>query len=415
MIYLHEKNFIAKGIDSYMPIEEEQELSLVDVFNILWRRKFLIIFLTFIFAVASLIHALTATVMFRAESKIMPPSSSSGRIAGISAQLGGLAEVVGLGGMSTNGQTLIGILKGDSVVDAIIDKFNLMEEMSMDIRLHARAAVVRNLDANEDAKSNIISVAYIHKDPQEAADIANAFIEELQKKLLDISVADATQRRNFYENQLIQAQHELNKAEDVMINYQRDSGIIAFESQAQSLLSSIASLRNQIAAKNVQISSMQSYARPDNPRLRVARSELDAMNKELRRLEEEQMRADSSFKSRTVSGDSALSTGQIPELGIEYQRYARQLRFAAAKYETMLRQYENARLGEANDLSTISIIDYATPPDYKYLPRRGRICIIGTGAGMVLGIFLAFLFEHIRAVKRSRRYAYANDYDDDDE
>ncbi len=66
-------------------------------------------------------------------------------------------------------------------------------------------------------------------------------------------------------------------------------------------------------------------------------------------------------------------------------------------------------------MSTISIIDYATPPDYKYLPRRGRICIIGTGAGMVLGIFLAFLFENIREVKRSRRYAYANDYDDDDE
>lgn len=403
-----------------MPYErmpyEEQELSLLDVFNILWRRKFLIIFLTFIFAVGSLIYALTRPFIYRGECKIMPPSSGSGRLAGFSG-MGGLADLVGLGGISTSGQTLIGILRGDTVVDAIIDKFNLMEELSIDIRLTARAAVLGNLTAAEDTRSGIITVAYLDKEPEKAAEIANAFVEELQRKLQDLSMADAVQKRNFFENQLAQAQQELNDAEDVMINYQRDSGIIAFESQAQSLLSSIASLRNQIAAKNVQISSMQSYARPDNPRLRVAKSELEAMTKELRRLEEEQMRSDKSVRSRHVSGDLNLSAGQIPELGIEYQRYVRQLRFATAKYELMLRQYENARLSEASDLSTILIIDRATPPDYKYLPRRARICIVGTAAGTVLGILLAFIFEHLRAVKKSRRYMYNNndneDYDDD--
>ena len=397
-----------------MPIEEEEELSLVDVFNILWRRKFLIIFLTFIFAVGSLISALLSPVMYRAECRIMPPTSNSGRIAGMAAQLGGFADFVGIGGLSTTGSTLIGILQGNSVVDAIIDRFNLMEELSQDIRLNARRAVLAVLNANEDAKSNIISVAYIHKEPQKAADIANAFVEELQKKLQELSMADAIQKRNFFENQLKQAQQELNEAEDMMISYQRNSGIIAFESQAQSLLSSIASLRNQIAAKNVQISSMQSYARSDNPMLRLAKSELDAMTKELRRLEEEQMRSDTSRRNRQSSGDLSLSTGQIPELGIEYQRYVRDLRFATAKYELMLRQYENAKLSEANDLSTISILDYATPPDYKYLPRRARTCIIGTIAGFAIGVFLAFMFEHIRAVRKSRRYAYADDYDDDD-
>jgi uncharacterized protein involved in exopolysaccharide biosynthesis len=398
-----------------MPFEdEEEELSLVDVFNILWRRKFLIIFLTFIFAAGSLTYALLATVIYRAECRIMPPSGNSSRMAGIAAQLGGLADFVGLGGVSAPGQTLVGILQGNTVVDAIIDKFNLMEEFSMDIRLKARSAVLKNLEAAEDAKSGIISVAYLHEDPQEAADIANAFVEELQKKLQEISAADAQQKRTFFESQLIQAQQELNEAEDIMLNYQKDSGIIAFESQAQSLLSSIASLKNQIAAKNVQISSMQSYARPDNPKLRVAKSELEAMTKELRRLEEEQMQTDSTRRSRTVSGDLSLSTGQIPELGIEYQRYVRQLRFATAKYELLLRQYENARLNEASDLSTITIIDPATPPDDKYRPKRTQICIIGTAAGMCLGIFLAFLFEHIREVKRAKRHSYADDYDDDE-
>ena len=259
------KKFV-KGIDSNMPnthYEEEEEIDLIELFQLFWRKKSIIILVTFIFAAASLAYAFYLPLIYRAECRIMSPQSGSGsgsRLAGLAAQFGGLADLAGIGGIAAPGQTLVAILKGNTVVDAIIDKFNLMEELSEDIRLHAREAVLRNLEANEDAKSGIVSVAYLDEDPQKAADIANAFVEELQKKLQEISVADAQQKRTFYENQLIQAQQELSEAEDTMLNYQKNSGIIAFESQAQSLLTSIASLRNQIAAKNVQISSMQSYA-----------------------------------------------------------------------------------------------------------------------------------------------------------
>ena len=135
------------------------------------------------------------------------------------------------------------------------------------------------------------------------------------------------------------------------------------------------------------------------------------MNRELRKLEEEQQKAD--YRGRTASGDLLSSIGQVPELGIEYQRYMRALQFATTKYELMLRQYENARLNEANDLSTIMILDPAKAPDYKYKPKRAQITIIGTGAGFLLGVFLAFLIDHINAIKKSRRERDEY-YDDDD-
>ena len=139
------------------------------------------------------------------------------------------------------------------MVDAIIDKFNLMEEMSQDIRLRARAAVLENLEAEEDAKSGILSIAYLHQDPQEAADIANAFVEQLQSKIRDLSFADAQEKRQFFENQLMLAQQQLSEAENAMMRYQQNSGVLALGSQTASLLGSISSLRNQIAAKNVEI------------------------------------------------------------------------------------------------------------------------------------------------------------------
>ena len=395
--------------------DDADELTLFDIFNIVWRRKFLIIIVTGIFGVVSIIYALTRDFTYMAESRILPPSSG-GRIEGIASRLGGLADFVGLPRNATSGQLLIGILQGDSVVDAIIDRFNLMEEFSSDIRLNVRSAILANMQANEDARSGIISIAYIHKDPQTAADIANAFVSELQHKLQEISLADAQQKRNFFETQLMQAQQELNQAEDNMINYQQKSGVVVFESQAQALLASIASLKNQIAAKNVEISSMRSYARQDNPRLKLAQSQLDAMNRELQRLEAEQKRSDMEQRSRLISGDSLSSIGQIPELGIEYQRYVRALQFATAKYELMLRQYEGARLSEANDMTAISVVDYATPPDYKYAPRRAIITIVGAGVGFVLSLFWAFISDYFQSMKKKKaRQNSDDDYDDEED
>lgn len=389
-----------------MPYEDdEQELSLLDIFHILWKRRGLIFLLTFLFAVGATAYAFYLPFIYRAECRILSGASS-----GAAAQLGAFADLMGISSGSSRGQMMIGILKGNSVVDTIIDKFNLMEEFQQEIRLNARSRILGNLETTEDAKSGIVSIAYLDKDPQKAADIANAFVEELQLKMHEVAINTAQERRTFFENQLMQAQKELSDAEDAMMKYQQNSGVLALGSQTASLLGSIAGLRNQIAAKNVEISSLSSYARRDNPRLKLAQSQLEAMTKELRRLEEEQKRTERR-QGRPLSGDILSSLGNVPELNVEYQRYERALRFANVKYDTMLRQYENAKLSEASDLSTLQIIDPATPPDWKYKPKRAQIMVIGTLLGFCLGVFWAFFASHIQSLREER---YSRDYYEDD-
>ena len=388
--------------------EEEEELSLLDIFLILWRSKWIIIILTAVFGAVGVFRAMRSPSIYRAESKVIVPR---GGVSGL-AQLGGVAEFVGISSGGSTTQLLTSVIKGNSVIDAVIDRFNLMQEMSTDVRLVVRTIVLASLEVTEEARSAILNIAYTHTNPKRAADMANAFVEELQNKLRELSMSDAQQRMRFFESQLIQAQQELNTAETELINYQLSKGVISFESQTGAILGLILSLKNRIAAKNVEISTLSSYARRDNPRLRLAQSELDAMNKELRKLEEEQQKADR--RGNAVSGDLLSSIGQVPELGIEYQRYMRNLRFATAKYELMLRQYENAKLSEASDLSTILVVDKAIPPDYRYGPRRTRIILIGTGTGLIIGLFWAFMAAHIRALLRERRKrGYDYEYDDD--
>ena len=387
--------------------DDEVEIDLIDLFKTLWRRKGLIIFLSFIFGVGATIHAFTAPFVYRAECRFVPPGG--GGAGGIVSQLGGLASFMGASSIGkTPGQTMLGILKGNSVVDAIIDRFNLMEEMQQEIRLNARRTVLGTLETTEDAQSGIISVAYIHKDPKIAADIANAFVDELQKKVREINFQDAQERRAFFENQLLAAQQELAEAEDAMMKYQQSSGVLALGSQTASMLGAIASLRNQIAAKNVEISSLASYAREDNPRLKLARSQLEAITRELHRLEEEQKRTEHR-QGRALSSDLISTIANVPEINVEYARHERNLRFANVKYDTMLRQYENARLSEANDISTLQIIDPATPPDWKYKPQRARIMLIGTFIGFFLGCGWVFVKYMIKLHEAS----HEEDYDDE--
>ena len=393
--------------ERYNRYNDEVEIDLVELFKFMWKKKGLIILLMFLFGAGATIYAFTAPFIYRAECRVIPPGAGTG--GGLLSQFGALANLAGMGsvGKATGGGMAIGILKGDTVIDAIIDKFNLMAEMEQEIRLTARTAVLNNLETKEDALSGIVSIAWLDEDPQRAADIANAFVDQLQLKLHDMAFNQAQETRMFFEDQLVQAQQELSEAETAMMKYQQSSGVLALESQTASMLASIASLRNQIAAKNVEISSLSSYTRKDNPRLRLAQSQLEAMTKELKRLEEEQKRSDRQIRqNRATSGDLLASLGSVPELSVEYQRYVRALRIATAKYESMLRQYENARLSEASDLSTLQIVDRATPPDWKYKPQRAKIMIIGTMLGFMLGagwLFVKFMMAQ-RELKEDNEY-----------
>ena len=372
----------------------EEEISLIDLFKIFWGRKILIINLTMIFAFGSLAYSLYLPFIYKAECRILPPSQGSSRMAGLMAQMGGLADLVGLsgGGAANSGQMMIGILKGNTVVDAIIDRFKLMDLYEEDIRLAMRKTVVEKiLEVEEDIKSGIVTVAALDEDPVRAADIANAFVEELQKRLQGLSLTEAGQRRLFFEAQLKQAQQSLADAEDAMLRYQQESGVIVLEPQMKALLESITALRGKIAEKNVEVSSLQTYAKQNNPQLKLAQSQLEAMNQELERLEEQQK----------MSGKAFPSMSQAPELGMEYQRYYRDVQIAGAMYEVMLKQFEAAKLDEAKDFSTVQIVDPATPPDYKYKPSRAKITIIGTVLGLLLGCAWAFFSDYIHTLKES--------------
>jgi uncharacterized protein involved in exopolysaccharide biosynthesis len=376
----------------------ESEVALTDIINIFAKRKFSIMLLGTFFGVIALLYALLTPPIYRASTSVLLPTSRSNSALEIFSSAGegmlGLAGV-GLGGAG-KGQLVIGILRNQTIIDKIIDQFDLMEVYEEKYRVKMREVVTSHiLQAEVDTQSGIITVSVLDEDPEKAAQIANSFIEELQNEMRSLAIGEATQRRMFFEGQARQAYELLSNAEDELQKYQERSGLVVMEPQMEALLSSIASMRAQIAAKEVEISSLRTYAKSGNPQLKRAGSELAALKNELTKLEEQEQEKNSKQEVR-----SANSLREAPQRGLEYQRRLRDVKYATTMYELMMKQLESAKMDESSDLLFVQVLNFAVPPDYKFKPKRAFIVIGGIASGFFMGMLWAFGKNYSENAKR---------------
>jgi uncharacterized protein involved in exopolysaccharide biosynthesis len=88
-----------------------------------------------------------------------------------------------------------------------------------------------------------------------------------------------------------------------------------------------------------------------------------------------------------------MASGRVPEMGMEYLRKLRQLKYNETLYELLSKQYELAKLEEARDAVVIQVIDRAVPPERKSRPQRALIVLLTTGMALFLSVFFVLLIE----------------------
>jgi uncharacterized protein involved in exopolysaccharide biosynthesis len=95
-----------------------------------------------------------------------------------------------------------------------------------------------------------------------------------------------------------------------------------------------------------------------------------------------------------------MPVSKLPGAGVEYVRALRELKLQEALLETMIRQYEMAKLDEAKEGPALQVVDVALPPDRKSKPVRSLIVLaatliatLATSAWVVLRRYSAFARE----------------------
>lgn len=395
---------------------EDEGINLLDYFLVLLKRKELIITITFSAVIITILYALTLTKMYEASTDILLPQQQGQNMA---RQF--LTQFIDLGsisGSSINDPLLyMQLFKSTPVYDRMIERFNLVEHYKTtsnkiaekfglslssedDYIAYARGQISSLAKTKfvlpGDTKrfggfrtSRIIRVSVVDKDPAKAADMANAFVEEFQNYLKDIAVTESSQKRLFFEQQLTQAKEDLIKAEEAMREFQEKTGVLKADQQAGAIVESIANLRAQMIAKQVELNVMKSYSTPNNPDLQRIEETIKGLRKELAKLEQKD----------NNSSDTFLTTGEMPAIGTDYFRKLRDLKLNETLYEIMIKQYELAKIEEAKDPSIIQVIEKATPPKTWVYPARRKMVIRTTLLSFFFSVLLVFFIEFIERYK----------------
>lgn len=364
---------------------DEDEISLLDLVIVLAKYKKLVLGLPFVIAILASGISLLLPNIYTGTTRILSPQGQSSS-SGLLAQLGGLAGLAGgVAGIKSPNDLYIGMLKSRTVADNLIDRFDLMKSSEAKYPSQVRDALagVTKIVAGKDG---IITIEVDDKDPKRAAELANAYTEELFKLTQVLAVTEASQRRLFFERQLEQARDNLTQAEAAARQAMAKGGLVEVERQARALVETTARLRGQITVKEVQIGAMRSFAADSNPDLKLAQKELESLNHELGRIE-------GTFGSKSVNGRESSTSG-IDSLGM-----LRNVKYRETVYELLTKQFELAKIDEAKDSAVVQVMDKAIEPDRKSKPKRSQIVLLSAFAALFIGILWAFVREGIARAK----------------
>jgi capsule polysaccharide export protein KpsE/RkpR len=297
--------------------------------------------------------------------------------------LGGAAA--SLLGIRSSGDYYVGLLTSNTLFDNIIDRFDLRKIYGKNYYEDARKALTKNAKITSSRKEGFIIIQVTDRIAKRAADLANAFGDELDKLLKTLAANEAKDRLAFLEKERVQASLNLSKAEEVLRTFAEQSGVVQLDTQTKGMLQYIGTLRAEVDAKEVQAQVLRQQATPFN-------YDVIRVEEEIKSLKEKQLAAESHLDQNCV-GDVCLPTSKTPALALEYIRLYREAKFQEGLYQIFSKMVEIARLDLGKNVSLVQVLDRATPPERRFNSRLTSAMGVGF-LGFLMAICLAFVREY---------------------
>lgn len=368
------------------PAQNDQdisEISLLDFFRALSRQKRTIGRAVLVATAVAAGIAFLLPKKYAAEAVILTPQQTQPSLSAV-AQLTGLGSATGLSslgllgglGLRTPSDLYVGILESRTIADTLIKRFDLKQVYDVPDFYAARKRLKRNTTIKA-GRDTLIHVRVEDRDAHRAAELANAYVNELAEQNSRVAVTEASQRRLFYETQLVKEKDALAEAEVALRDTQQSTGLVAPTGQAEGLIRAVSQLHAEILSRQAQMEAMKTYAADTNPRFQMVKREVGTLQSELDKLE----------RGNHVPGTPELAAGELPEAGLQYVRKFRDLKYHETLFEILAKQYEAARLDEAKSAPLVQVIDRAIAPERKSWPPRALLIVI---SGLLTAIVFSF-------------------------
>src|SRR5208283_5323159 len=226
-------------------VDGQDKPDVIEVLLVLAQEKKRILLVTLAVAVLATLVVFLLPKMYTATTTLLPPEQKQSSLSSMLGQIGALA---GLGasdlGLKNPADVFVAMLTSRTVEDSLVNRFDLRKVYGVKRYEDARKKLEKRSEIIA-TKEGLISISVTDHEPRRAAEIANAYVEELYNLNQNLAITEAGQRRLFYEGQIKAEQKDLSAAELGLKQVQEKSGLLQPDAQDKTIIASIAELRAQ--------------------------------------------------------------------------------------------------------------------------------------------------------------------------
>ena len=397
----------------------KSNLDLLDYWDVIWSAKFLLAALVLISVVATGVISKLSPRLYEAKSTLLPVREEA---MGGGISFGGAGKEKGSGGGSasmmmemmggkssgpTAMDTLNVLLLSRRMAEAVVDQLNLMEYYGSPSKARAAATLQGQVTVKQTAFKSL-EITVLTQNREKAAEIANAYVSNLDRLNKELTITAAKRNRLFIEARLAEKTKKLEEAEEILKNYQTEHHILVTregeKAAASGPMDAAVTLHSEIVSLEVELAALQSFALPNHPMVTQIQAKIDALKKQLDRMELDEA-SRNILKRRTrppLSQKVFPLVEEAPTEILQLLRLNRQVKVEEAVYAMLVGSLEAARIAEVKDLPTVQPLDIAVPPEFHSRPRTLQNVEIAAGVSLILGILLVIFLDHLQRLKAQR-------------
>src|SRR5215469_9626409 len=236
----------------------------IATFRLLWNRRGFLARITGVGLVLAAAVAFLIPKRFTSTARLMPPDQGVGNggmslLAALAGKAGTTLSGVGgeLLGLKTTGDLFIGILQSRTVEDDLIAKFDLRKSYGDKRWEDARDDLSKRTGLSEDRKSEIITISVTDRSPQSAQQMAQEYVNELNRVVTNLNTSSAHRERVFLEDRLGQVQQDLETAEKQFSQFASKNTAIDIQEEGKAMIEAASTLEGQLIAAQTELEGLR--------------------------------------------------------------------------------------------------------------------------------------------------------------
>jgi capsular polysaccharide transport system permease protein len=361
---------------------------------VLWRSRRFLWGVTWKTFIASIVFAFLVPSHYKSAVRFVPGENSAS--SGGSSMMGLLSKALGGDNSSTSfgldaasllstrtpGAFYVEVLKSRSVQDRLINRFDLRARYRKSTYFEARKKLAGFTEIEEDKKSGVITLTVTDYEPKMAPQIANAYVDELNRLAVDLNTSSAHRERQFLEERLAGAKQDLARASAALSQFTSKNSMVDPQNEGRAVMDAAAQMQGELIASQTQLKGLQQIYSDDNVRVRTLKARMSELQSQLKKLVGKNS---DGVAEDSVAGWSAPypSMHTLPGLGSRYAELYREAKIQEAVYAFVTQQFEMAKIQEAKELPIVRVMDAGVAPEKRSSPIRSLIV-----AGNVFGAFI---------------------------